>query len=392
MEEAELNDLGFRRSLFTWNRGVVFERLDRAIVKLDLENAYDRVRWDFIDASFRAVIIPDLLCNAIMSSISSSTLYIIWNVTPAQKFLPVRGVGVEDSIADGLCNILKFRKVYCLGKYLGVPFFHNKITASTLRFVVNKVRSRFESWDVRKLSLAGRATLAQSVLITIPILVLILKLFGYRFYELCMECLVDCLSQYRVVDVHSCGKPLQEHDPLFKKTFFGNLIPGHSNLDMDCVLSDMVSGNGPQRVWFFIWLLLKYRLFTKEEIVRKGFGHDLNCGVCGNVSKDVLHVLRDCSTARNIWNLLVPYDWLTNFYSSSLQNWLVLNLQGHQDWYVRDIDWKCLFEIIAWRLWKILTSLFFRGLHGMLTKSSKYHSVMQDSISPTTRKHQSGQK
>ncbi|MBA0672431.1 hypothetical protein Goklo_000008 [Gossypium klotzschianum] len=127
-----------------------------------------------------------------------------------------------------------------------------------------------------------------------------------------MECLVDCLSQYRVVDVLSCGKPLQEHGPLFEKTFFG-------------------------------------------------FGHDLNCGVCGNVSKDVLHVLRDCSTVRNIWNLLVPHDWLTNFYSSSLQYWLVLNLQSHQDWYVRDVDWKCLFGIIAWYLWKIGLSLFFRG-------------------------------
>ncbi|MBA0730346.1 hypothetical protein Golax_020613, partial [Gossypium laxum] len=250
---------------------------------------------------------------------------------------------VEDSIADGLCNILGFRKVYCLGKYLGVPFFHNRITASTLHFVVNKDNvcqpHEYGGLGLQKLqdhNTSFKMKLGCSIGTGSK------ALWGWEK--------IRCWQDTWIPNV----------GPL------GNLIPGHSNLYMDCVLSDMVSGNG--------------------------FGHYLNCGVCGNVSKYVPHVLRACSTARNIWNLLVPYDWLTNFYLSSLQDWLVLNLQGHQDWYVRDIDWKCLFGIIAWRLWKIVTSLFFRGLHGMLTKSSKYHSVMQDSISPTTRKHQSGQK
>lgn len=31
----------------------------------------------------------------------------------------------------------------------------------------------------------------------------------------------------------------------------GNFIPGHSNLDMDCVLSDMVSGNGEYNIDLF---------------------------------------------------------------------------------------------------------------------------------------------
>ncbi|MBA0692696.1 hypothetical protein Goari_010233, partial [Gossypium aridum] len=103
-----------------------------------------------------------------------------------------------------------------------------------------------------------------------------------------------------------------------------NLIPGHSTLDMNCLLSDMVIG--PQRVKFFIWLVFKHRLLTMKEIVRRGLGHDLTCGVCSHVSEDVLHVLRDCTATRYMWDLLIQMDWHTKFYSSSLQEWLVLNL------------------------------------------------------------------
>lgn len=64
-------------------------------------------------------------------------------------------------------------------------------------------------------------------------------------------------------------------------------------------------------------------------MLRRGSGHDSTCGVCGHASEDVLHGLRDYTAARNICDLLIPYDWLTSFYSSSLQDWLVLKLQGH---------------------------------------------------------------
>lgn len=54
-----------------------------------------------------------------------------------------------------------------LGSYLRVPPFHDKVTNSTLRFVVDRVRNKFQSREARKLSLVGRATRTQSVLLTI---------------------------------------------------------------------------------------------------------------------------------------------------------------------------------------------------------------------------------
>lgn len=68
---------------------------------------------------------------------------------------------------ENICNILGFQRVQNLEKYLGVPLFHNRVIISTLRFVVYKVRSRLQNWDVKKLLLVRRATLAQSVLMSI---------------------------------------------------------------------------------------------------------------------------------------------------------------------------------------------------------------------------------
>ncbi|KAH1063508.1 hypothetical protein J1N35_028495 [Gossypium stocksii] len=61
-------------------------------IKIDLEKAYDRVSWKFIEVSLRVVSIPDYLNNVIMSSISNSTMQVMWNGAPLSKFKPVRGV------------------------------------------------------------------------------------------------------------------------------------------------------------------------------------------------------------------------------------------------------------------------------------------------------------
>lgn len=61
-------------------------------IKIDLEKAYDRVRWDFIDASLQATCIPNFIRNVIMSAISSSTMQVLWNEIPTPKFRLVRGI------------------------------------------------------------------------------------------------------------------------------------------------------------------------------------------------------------------------------------------------------------------------------------------------------------
>lgn len=66
---------------------------------------------------------------------------------------------VPEEVALRLSVKLGFTKVDDLGKYLGVPFFHNRVEVGTFQFLVDKVRGRLNGWDARKLSLEGFLTL-----------------------------------------------------------------------------------------------------------------------------------------------------------------------------------------------------------------------------------------
>ncbi|MBA0586918.1 hypothetical protein Gorai_000059, partial [Gossypium raimondii] len=59
--------------------------------------------------------------------------------------------------------------------------------------------------------------------------------------------------------------------------------------------------NGSHRVKLFILLILNQRLLTNVERVKRGIGHDSSCGICGHHFEDILHVLRDCPAAKEIW-------------------------------------------------------------------------------------------
>ncbi|KAK5824511.1 hypothetical protein PVK06_019286 [Gossypium arboreum] len=50
--------------------------------------------------------------------------------------------GVEDDLVGHLCDKLGFRMVHNLGSYLRVPLFYQRVTISSLKFVMVKVKSR----------------------------------------------------------------------------------------------------------------------------------------------------------------------------------------------------------------------------------------------------------
>ncbi|BBH09066.1 hypothetical protein Prudu_021464 [Prunus dulcis] len=56
-----------------------------------------------------------------------------------------------------------------LGKYLGMPMLHSRITKLTYGSLIDKVHKRLASWKSKFLSLAGRATLIQAVTSAVPI-------------------------------------------------------------------------------------------------------------------------------------------------------------------------------------------------------------------------------
>jgi hypothetical protein len=57
-----------------------------------------------------------------------------------------------------------------LGRYLGVPLLHSRVTKERLFliYIMDRVRNKLSGWKATHLSMAGRATLVQSVIATIP--------------------------------------------------------------------------------------------------------------------------------------------------------------------------------------------------------------------------------
>ncbi|KAF7812710.1 RNA-directed DNA polymerase [Senna tora] len=65
-------------------------------------------------------------------------------------------------------SLTNFGATQDIGKYLGMPILHNRVTRHTFNFLVDKVRNCLAGWKRNCLSLAGRVTLAKSVISAVP--------------------------------------------------------------------------------------------------------------------------------------------------------------------------------------------------------------------------------
>jgi hypothetical protein len=60
-------------------------------IKVDLEKAYDRLRY-FIRDTLTLTGIPRSIVDLIMKCIETTSLSVLWNGSPFKKFLPTRGI------------------------------------------------------------------------------------------------------------------------------------------------------------------------------------------------------------------------------------------------------------------------------------------------------------
>ncbi|EOY02376.1 LINE-type retrotransposon LIb DNA, Insertion at the S11 site-like protein [Theobroma cacao] len=72
------------------------------MVKIDLEKAYDRLRWEFIYDSLVEAQIPENIIDILIRSWNAHSSHILWNGTCFEKFFPSRGVRLGDPLAPYL--------------------------------------------------------------------------------------------------------------------------------------------------------------------------------------------------------------------------------------------------------------------------------------------------
>lgn len=67
--------------------------------KIDLEKAFDRLSWDFIDDTLVDANIPERLRRLIMHCVTTSSMQVLWNGQPTSAFHPQRGIRQGDPLS-----------------------------------------------------------------------------------------------------------------------------------------------------------------------------------------------------------------------------------------------------------------------------------------------------
>lgn len=102
------------------------------IIKLDLEKAYDRVEWSFLQNTLEMLGIPCWMTSLILSCISSSSMSINWNGNCTDAFYPSRGLRQGDLLSPYLFVLCLERLAHCIndsvmaGTWKPFGFSHNE--------------------------------------------------------------------------------------------------------------------------------------------------------------------------------------------------------------------------------------------------------------------------
>jgi ribonuclease HI len=102
------------------------------------------------------------------------------------------------------------------------------------------------------------------------------------------------------------------------------------------------------------------RILTNFRRSKWGGGISPTCPCCGNEDETILHVLRDCINAIQVWLYIVPSDFITNFFSFDCRDWFFNNL-NKKDIGTNTLSWKTTFMTTCWYLWKWRNKTIFEA-------------------------------
>ncbi|MBA0743465.1 hypothetical protein Gogos_006137 [Gossypium gossypioides] len=74
--------------------------------------------------------------------------------------------------------------------------------------------------------------------------------------------------------------------------------------------------------------ILKQRLLTNAERARRGLAEDPSCPICGHASEDILHVIRNCTLAKEASKQVADVEIESTCGEPLVGEWTYLNKDG----------------------------------------------------------------
>ncbi|CAN1132976.1 Putative ribonuclease H protein At1g65750, partial [Linum perenne] len=376
-----------------------------------------------------------------------------------EKFVIFCSKNTDRRTAAAISSTLGIPLTQNLGKYLGVPILHERTTRFTYQEIIDRLDNRLSGWKARSLSLAGRVTLAQSVLTAIPayamqtsvLLATTCDAIDKRIRDFVWGSTTDarkipliawnriCLPKdqgglglklarlgARSAIRNGTGTLFWMDRWIDEGSRLVDLAQGNiEDIDLDATVAEMINHQGqwdfskfltflsaegldlvagmsaPQReagddewVWgeeangkfsirsaynlihsaetsrspefwrqiwnwkgpnkirHFIWLAAHDRLLTNHARKRRNLTEDTRCHWCLHPDETVIHVLRDCSFAQEVWRAIGRGHGTDREWQEPLEVWLPSNL---------DRDQKFSFGVTCWFLWRSRNERIFES-------------------------------
>ena len=107
----------------------------------------------------------------------------------------------------------------------------------------------------------------------------------------------------------------------------------------------------------FLWQCCHLSIPVWEVLAARRMNISHLCPICNSGPESIIHMLRDCSLARQVWDSLIPLAALGSFYVSNLVNWLCSNCNSHASSHL-GIPWNVIFPFGVWSIGCTETRLF----------------------------------
>lgn len=126
----------------------------------------------------------------------------------------------------------------------------------------------------------------------------------------------------------------------------------------------------PLQCRFFAWLALRNRCWTSDRLARRGLPHQDSCPLCSQGEETISHLLVGCVFSRMVWHevcqALGMQGW-TPTMDSNLNEWCETKDSGDG----RRKDYRAIFALVFWELWKHRNGIVFDGASPSLHRLGK---------------------